>query len=169
MLRYQLFNVITCLWKANEIFKWLCAMYSSENPDSPLSYGFFLKQAFYVRSVTTKDVEIYCCKKHLHSRWTVSALLQLCKQQILNQVSLITISFSTPFPDNHTTIVNWDCAKDKKILCSHASVKLPGCWFSRKLDYPCQVWATESALVSWARLLLDLHHFKWWFLLLTLQ
>ena len=41
----------------------------------------------------------------------------------LNQVSLITISFSTPFPDNHTTIVNWDCAKDKKILCSHASVK----------------------------------------------
>ena len=170
----------------------------------------------------------------------------------LNQVSLITISFSTPFPDNHTTIVNWDCAKDKKILCSHASVKwseikqkviekcdpsktvrmqhfikvktttnedkevtkvtatetnrsiqfilnfidqlvskminhrdhlqvfdtqssskcwccLPGCWFSRKLEYLCEVWATESALVPWARLLLDLHHFNWWFFLLTLQ
>ena len=123
MLRCLLFNVIACLWKANEIFKCLYAKYSSENPDSPLSYGFFLKQAFYVRNVTTKDVEIYYCKKHLHARWAVSALLQLCKQQILNQISLITISFSTSFPDNHTTIVNWDCAKDKKILCSHASVK----------------------------------------------
>ena len=82
MLRCLLFNVITCLWKANEILKCLYAKYSSENPDSPISYGFFLKKAFYVRTVTTKDVEIYYCKKHLHARWAVSTLLQLCKQQM---------------------------------------------------------------------------------------
>ena len=26
----------------------------------------------------------------------------------------------------------------------------PGRWFCRKLEYPCQVWATEFALVPWA-------------------
>ena len=59
----------------NETFKCLYTKYSSENPDSPVSYGTFWKlKPSYVGSVTTKDVEMCCCKK------------------------IFTIRFSTPFP-----------------------------------------------------------------------
>ena len=53
----------------NETFKCLYMKYSSENPDSPVPYGTFLKlKSFYVRSVSTKDVEMCCRKKHQHAR-----------------------------------------------------------------------------------------------------
>ena len=65
----------------NETFNCLYTKYLFENPDSPVSYGTYLKlKPFYVRKVTTKDVEMCCCKKHFHARWVVSTLLQLCKQ-----------------------------------------------------------------------------------------
>ena len=104
----------------NETFKRLYLKYLSEKPDSPVSYGTFLKlKPFYVRSVTTKYVEICCCKKHLHVRWGVSALLQLCKQQrfepsFTDYYSLFNAISSSCAKDNHKTTVNWYCVKDKK-------------------------------------------------------
>ena len=49
---------------------------SSETPDSPVSYGTFLKlKPFYVRSVTLpQNVEMHYCKKHLHAqshKWVI--------------------------------------------------------------------------------------------------
>ena len=119
------FNVIVCFMESiwhivNETFKCLYMKYSSEKPDSPVSYGTFLKlKPFYVRSVTTKYVEICCCKKHLHARWGVSALLQLCKQQrfepsFTDYYSLFNAISSSCAKDNHKTTVNWYCVKDKK-------------------------------------------------------
>ena len=96
----------------NETFKCLHMKYSSENPDSPVPYGIFLKlKPFYVRSVSTKDVEMCCCKKHQHARWPVSALLQLCKQQkvepsFTNYYTFFNAISSSYAKDNHTTLVN---------------------------------------------------------------
>ena len=85
------------MYIVNETFKCLCMKYLSENPDSPISYGTYLKlRPFSVRIVTAKDVETFCCKKHLHARWAVSTL-QLCKQQKV-EPSFTNYFFSMPFP-----------------------------------------------------------------------
>ena len=112
-------------YTVNETIKCLYSKYSSENPDSPVSYGTFLKfKPFYVRSVTTKFVEMCCCEKNLHVRWAVSTLLQLCKQQ----------KFEPSFIDYYSffNAISSSCAKAfsirivlkiKRFFCSHASKK----------------------------------------------
>ena len=50
-----------------------------------MSYGSFLAlKPFYIRSATTKDLEMCCCKKHLHARWSIVALIECCNKQNLN-------------------------------------------------------------------------------------
>ena len=65
-----------------------------------------------------------CCKKHLHARWSIKALLECAK---LKNVELPFTDYKTFFEylnsdceSCDTTYVSWDCVRDKKTLCSHA-------------------------------------------------
>ena len=58
---------------------YLC--YLKKHPDNYVSYGtWFALRPFYVRVVTTKDVEMCVCKTHLHARRAVNSLVALCKK-----------------------------------------------------------------------------------------
>ena len=73
----------------NVTIKELFLKYIKSNPEVPVSLGTFLAlKPFYVRSATTKDIKICCCKKHSHARWSIQALIQCAtKQQVdLNSI-----------------------------------------------------------------------------------
>ena len=55
----------------------------------PVSLGTLLAlKLFYVRSATTKDIEMCCCKKHLHAYWSIQALIQCATKQQVNLNSI---------------------------------------------------------------------------------
>ena len=55
--------------------KQLYQHYLKENPTKAVSLGNFLAlKPFYVRSATSKDIDVCVCKKDLHARWAVQAL-----------------------------------------------------------------------------------------------
>ena len=58
-------------------FKELFVKYIKENSESDhVSWGAFIAlKPFYVRHTSSKDMEMCCCKLHLHARWSISALL----------------------------------------------------------------------------------------------
>ena len=69
------------------------------------SSTFFNLRPFYVRSVTTRDVELRCCELHLHGRHSIAALLGSIKKHGLHPVEFNDYySFS-----KHLTA---DCPKD---------------------------------------------------------
>ena len=56
--------------------------YFADNPNYFKSFGTFLSlKPFYIKSATPKDIEMCCCKVHLHARWSVKALIECCKKQ----------------------------------------------------------------------------------------
>ena len=71
------------------IFKELYIKFINENPDNRIGYGIFVAlKPFYVRPVQKCDIEMCCCKKHLHARWALKSLLECTKKQ------KITVPFS---------------------------------------------------------------------------
>ena len=111
----------------DEPIKKLYSMYLKDSGNN-ISYGSFLAlKPFYVRGATTKDVEMCCCKDHLHARWAIKALIQLCHNQG------IRIDFDTylTFFDyltsdclkDDTAHINWECTPSKKLTCQHISFK----------------------------------------------
>ena len=55
----------------------LYAKYLKANLNNHVSWGTFISlRPFYVCSATTKDVEVCCCKKHLHARWAIKSSIQ---------------------------------------------------------------------------------------------
>ena len=49
----------------------LLEKYCKDNPDHIVSKGMFMKlKPFYIRNVSLKDMEMCCCKLHLHIRCT---------------------------------------------------------------------------------------------------
>ena len=105
-------------------FKELYIKYIQENPDNlHVSWGtFFALKPFYVRHVTSKDIEMCCCKLHLHARWSINALLDICKKQDLE---LSFDSYETFFNNltqncakDNLTYISWQCTPSKKTLCN---------------------------------------------------
>ena len=103
-------------------YKKLFDKYCHENPDNSVGSSTFMAlQPLYVRTAIKKDVEMYCCKLHLHARWRIKALLECANT---NQISLPfhdydTFSYLTRnCPPSETTYVSWECAIDKKLSCS---------------------------------------------------
>ena len=112
-----------------ELFKRFC----SEFPQSPLSYGTFLGlKPFYVCGVTTKDVEMCCCKRHLHARWMIAALVNISKLLLIplpfddyNSFFGYITQHCAPCP---TSYISWDCAINKKSVCKEIMTT----WFDLK-------------------------------------
>ena len=104
-------------------YKQLFDKYCHENPDKPVGSSTFMAlTAFYVRTAATKDVEMCCCKLHLHARWGIKALLECANT---DQISLPFHDYDTFFsyltrncPPSETTYVSWECSIDKKLLCA---------------------------------------------------
>ena len=93
--------------------------------DHYVSWGTFNNlQLFYVRSVTKMDMEMCCCKTHLHARHSINAFIDCCHKQ---NIDITPIQDYTSFfneitkncePDE-TAYISWDCTPDKRedIMC----------------------------------------------------
>ena len=107
----------------------LYTKYIKENPEHAVSWGMFLAlRPFYMRSATTKDIEVCCCKLHLHARWAVRSLITCCKKQEidLGQVTTYETFFEriTEFcPTSTSTYIPWECTPDKKTVCEEIGKK----------------------------------------------
>lgn len=110
-------------WKIiNLTCKELYSKYLKANPDNYVSWGTFTSlRPFYVRSATTKDIEVCCCKLHLHARWSIKSLIQCCKKQ---NIDLDFTDYQTFFEfltrdceKDENAYVSWDCTPDKRTVC----------------------------------------------------
>ena len=123
------------IWSVtNETVKVLYHKFLNENLGIKISCGTFLAlKSFYVRPATTKDLEMCCCKKHLHARWVIKAMIENCEKQMIN-LGYIN-DYYTFFKqvtqhckkEEHTNII-WDCTPDKKSCCNHILTE----WYNLK-------------------------------------
>ena len=105
----------------NVTIKELFLKYIKSNPEVPVSLGTFLAlKHFHVCSATTS------CKKHLHTCWSIQALIQCATKQ---QVDLNSIDSYDAFFDyvtssceaESTTYISWKCTPDANKTCEHIS------------------------------------------------
>ena len=65
----------------NKTYKQLYVDFICENPDHVVGFGTFLAlKPFYTRPVQKCNIEMSCCKKHLHTRWSINSLLEYAKK-----------------------------------------------------------------------------------------
>ena len=69
-----------------------------------------------------------CCKLHLHTGWSIKALIQCCNLQSidLGQVKDYYSFFSYLASDcekESTTHISWNCSSNKNQLCQHMQLK----------------------------------------------
>ena len=65
----------------NKTYKQLYVDFICENPDHVVGYGTFLAlKPFYIRPVKKCDIEMCCCKKDLHARWSINSLLEYAEK-----------------------------------------------------------------------------------------
>jgi len=108
----------------NLTFKELYQKYLVNN-EVKVSIGIFMAlKPFYVKSATTKDIEVCCCKTHLHARWSIKALVSCCNAQNISlqgEVSSYDSFFDHIYKDcqpEDTTYINWQCTPDRKTVCN---------------------------------------------------
>ena len=105
-----------------EPLKPLYAEYKNKYPEFPVSYGTYLSlRPFYVRSVTAKDIEMCCCKQHLHARWAIQALINNAEKQgiplpFTNYESFFE-NFTSECKDNQSTYIKWEFTPSKHVIC----------------------------------------------------
>ena len=90
-----------------------------------VSWGIFLSlRPFYIKPNTLKEIEMCCCKLHLHTRWSIKAFVECCKLQKIDLHEIT--SYDTFF--NHLTssclsdevaYISWECCSDKKTVCNN--------------------------------------------------
>jgi len=109
--------------------KELYLKYLQSLPDNAVSLGTFLAlKPFYIRAASTKDIKMCVCKKHLHARWSIQALVNLAEKQ---QIDIGTIkNYDTFFEyltelcgKEESTYIDWECVDDKNLLCAHIEGK----------------------------------------------
>ena len=104
-------------------------LYIQQNPDHYVSWGTFnTLKPFYVRTATSKDVEMCCCKLHLHARWSVKALVSCCMNNNIDigNINNYDTFFSTlteGCESDPNTYIDWRCTPDKKTTCQGISNK----------------------------------------------
>ena len=113
------------LWRTLTIdLRSLYKKFKLENPDMQVSYGvFFYLRPFYVRSLTERDIQMCVCKKHLHARWSVAALVSNAKEQEMDLPFTDYESFFSHLTNQcekeETTYISWNCTPSAKELCQH--------------------------------------------------
>ena len=111
------------LWKTYTVpLLELYRKYCVENEEQKVSIGKFIGlRPFYVRSVTLKDMEMCCCKLHLHMRWSVNALIKIAsKLEIDLPFNNYTSFFQLLYSDCEeldNTYISWSCTPNMKSIC----------------------------------------------------
>ena len=88
-----------------------------------VSWGTFLSlRPFYIKPNTLKEIEMCCCKLHLHARWSIKAFIECCKLQKidLQEITSYDTFFShltSSCPSDEVAYISWGCCSDKKTLC----------------------------------------------------
>ena len=114
-------------WKVTtETYVKLHRKYNAEHPNLAVSYGAFVQlRPFYVRSATTKDLHVCCCKTHLHAKWVVTSLIKLCEKQNIqcsfNDYNSFFKQLATDCKKDARTYVAWECSPNKATMCSHVA------------------------------------------------
>lgn len=123
--RNRLFYQSICKTVQNT-YKELYIKYLNSNEEHRVSWGTFLAlKPFYIKPNTLKEIEMCCCKLHLHARWAINALIQNCK---LQKIDLGNISDYQSFfsflnsdcPEDEHAYIAWECfsfVNKKKLLC----------------------------------------------------
>ena len=69
------------------------------HPDKKVSQGSFLRfEPFYIRRETEKNIEMCCCKLHLHARWAIEGTLKNAVEQKIEVVFSNYHSFFEKLP-----------------------------------------------------------------------
>ena len=107
-----------------QTIKELFINYQLNFKEHPVSYGTFLAlKPFYIRGATTSDIEMCCCKMHLHARWAIKALVDCASKQEIplefNDYTTFFNSITSNCTTASTTYIGWECTPDKKMICAH--------------------------------------------------
>ena len=99
--------------------------------------GTFLNlKPFYIHNTSLKDMEMCCCKLHLHIRWCIKGILECAKKLEIRRTPSDYKSFYDIFDTDcegaDNTYISWECTPDKKKICAHT---LPCTHFQNKLRY----------------------------------
>lgn len=97
--------------------------YIENHPENRVSRGtFHVLKPFYIRTETEKDIEMCCCKLHLHARWTIETILESAKRQEIPLPFSDCISFfehlTANCPDSSIAYIDWSCTSSKKEFCN---------------------------------------------------
>lgn len=109
----------------NITFRELYHSFINTFPINKVSLGtFYSLKPFYVRSATTNNIEMCCCKLHLHARWALKALIECCKMQNidLQGVNCYETFFKKITEDCAScvsTYIDWSCVTSTSQLCEH--------------------------------------------------
>ena len=87
-----------------------------------VSMGLILNlRPFYIRNVSLKDIEMCCCKLHLHGGWSVIAIIRIAAKF---EIQLPFTDYSSFFSllyadcgDITETYIPWECTPNKKEVC----------------------------------------------------
>ena len=106
----------------NKTIRELLFEFNNSNPSHLVSWGTFLSlKPFYVRSATTGDIEMCCCKLHLHGRWSITSLIECAVKQHIklefDDYKLFFEYLTSECRKEETTYINWDCSSDSKTTC----------------------------------------------------
>ena len=110
-------------------FKTLYQKYIRENPEYPVSWGtFFTLKPFYVRHTTLKDIEMCCCRQHLHARcWSIDAFAECSKKHgVVQPFFEYEYFFKYMYGDCQSesrTHISWECTPNDKSICRHMRSK----------------------------------------------
>ena len=105
--------------------------YLASHSEEHVSYGSFIAlKPFHVRSATQNDIEMCCCKLHLHARWSISALIECAKKQGI-QIDFDTYDtffnyLTKDCQSSESTYIDWVCTPNKKSTCDHIQGKWEG-------------------------------------------
>ena len=114
----------------NVTYKELYQKYIKDHPNELVSIGtFFALKPFYIRTATTKDIEMCCCKKHLHARWSIQALIECAAKQSIDisPIGNYTTFFEYLTADcssESTTYLSWECTADSSHFCKDIEKKM---------------------------------------------
>ena len=132
----------------NTTYRELYPEYLTKNKKFPVSLGtFYALKPFYVRSATTSDIEMCCCKMHLHARLSVKAHIDCSNKQSINLGNITNYEtfFSTLTrycqPDT-ATYISWHCTPTKTTCCQDIN----DTWMKLKEDI--QAKADDSITVN---------------------
>ena len=96
--------------------------YILQHPMNRVCNGtFFSLKPLYIRTETEKDIEMCCCKLHLHARWAIEGIINSAPEQNIDlpftDYTTFFVSLTGNCNSNSTTYIPWSCTPNNKEMC----------------------------------------------------